>query len=223
MRIQNIWTSLVVALGILWSVQSVAASMWQEGQHYSALPYPVATNDPGKIEVREIFWYGCPHCYEFAKDYLPEWEENLPEDVNFVLMPATFPNWLVHAKAFFAAEALGVVDKLHGPLFDAIAVNPRKYQSTDDFKELFAKYGVSAEDYEKTFEASGFRKISKVDESVNKANELIRAYRLTGVPALIVNGKYLISVSKAGNYANMLKITNYLVDQERQKMASKAE
>lgn len=200
-----------------------AATMWEEGRHYKELPYPVKTRDPSKIEVAEVFWYGCPHCYEFAKDYLPEWEETLPEDVNFVLIPATFKNWVVHAKAFFAAEALGVVDKMHHPLFDAIAANPKKFDDVSDFKSLFTENGIKEEDFDSVFEASGFRKISKVDEAVKRTDELMRAYRLTGVPALIVNGKYFIGVSDAGGYANMLKIANYLVAQERQKMATVAE
>lgn len=199
-----------------------AAAMWEKGRHYKELPFPVATQNPNKIEVVEVFWYGCPHCDEFARDHLPEWEENLPEDVNFVLLPATFSNWKTHAKAYFAAEALGVVDKLHRPLFNAIVPNPKKVNSIESFKEIFVKHGVSAEDYDAVFKASGFRKISKVDEAMKKAEDKIKAYRLTGVPGLIVNGKYSISVSDAGSFGNMLKIANFLISQERQKMATKA-
>lgn len=199
-----------------------ASGMWEKGRHYKELPFPVATANPDKIEVVEVFWYGCPHCYEFAKDHLPAWEENLPEDVDFVLLPATFSNWQTHAKAFFAADALGVVEQLHRPLFDAIVPNPRAVGSIDDFKEVFLNNGVSAEDFESVFKASGFRKISKVDEAMKKAQDKIKAYRLTGVPGLIVNGKYSISVSDAGSFGNMLKIANYLISQERQKMATKA-
>lgn len=222
MRKQTIWMSLALAASLLLSQAALAAGMWEEGRHYKELPYPAKTRDASKIEVAEVFWYGCPHCYEFANDHLPAWEANLPADVNFVLIPATFPNWIEHAKAFFAAEALGVVDKVHKPLFDAIQVNPKKYNDPDDFKEIFAKHGVSEEDYDAVFKASGFRKISKVDEAIKRTDELMRTYRLTGVPAMIVNGKYFVGVQGAGGFANMLKIVNYLVDKERKNMATKA-
>jgi thiol:disulfide interchange protein DsbA len=202
------------------SQSAFAAGMWEEGRHYKELPLPVKTRDASKIEVVEVFWYGCPHCYDFAKDHLPEWEKNLPADVDFVLMPATFSNWRTHAKAYFAAEALGVVDKLHMPLFEAINPAPKKVNNVESFKKTFTENGVKAEDYDAVFKASGFRKISKVDEALKKAEEKTKAYRLTGVPGLIVNGKYSIGVSDAGSFQNMIKIANYLISQERQKMAS---
>ncbi len=202
------------------SQSAFAIGMWEEGRHYKELPLPVKTNNPSKIEVVEVFWYGCPHCYDFAVKHLPAWEKNLPEDVDFVLMPATFNNWKTHAKAYFAADALGVVDKLHMPLFEAINPKPKSVNSVDSFKKVFVENGVSAEDYDAVFEASGFRKISKVDEALKKAEEKTRAYRLTGVPGLIVNGKYSIGVSEAGGFENMLKIANFLISKERQKMAS---
>jgi len=212
----------IFMLSLALSQSAMGASMWEKGTHYKELPFPVKTNNPEKIEVVEVFWYGCPHCYEFAKDHLPAWEKQLADDVDFVLLPATFTNWQTHAKAYFAAEALGVVDTLHKPLFDAIAPNPKKVNSIDSFKKIFVANGVKSEDFDAVFEASGFRKISKVDEAIKKAQEKIRAYRITGVPGLIVNGKYSISVGDAGGYANMLKIANYLISQERQKMATNA-
>lgn len=211
----------IAILSVSWIQATHAAGMWEKGRHYKELPFPVATRDPSKIEVVEVFWYGCPHCFEFAKDHLPAWEEHLPADVDFVLMPAPFSNWKTHAKAYFAAEALGVVDKLHGPLFDAITPAPKKTNSIEAFKEIFVANGVKAEDYDAVFKASGFRKISKVDEAMKKAEERIKAYRLTGVPGLIVNGKYSIGVGDAGGFQNMLKIANYLISEERQKMAKK--
>ena len=195
-----------------------AADIWEKGRHYKELPYPVKTADPGKIEVLELFWYGCPHCYEFNNDHLPEWEAGLASDVDFRLMPATFPGWVVHAKAYFAAEFLGVQKKLHQPLFDAIQAGPRKYKDVEDFKSMFMKYGVKSEDFDAIFEAKGFRKISKVDEAIEKATKKIRSLRVSGVPALIINGKYKIGVREAGGFPNMLKIANFLIHKERESL-----
>lgn len=211
------WMTAIFAALLMLSVQASAVG-WEEGRHYRVLDVPAKTKDPSKIEVVEVFWYGCPHCYEFAEKHLPEWEASLPEDVDFVLSPATFPNWVKHARAYFAAEALGMVKKLHDPIFDAIIVKPNKYNKDEDYKDLFVKHGVKPEDFDAVFEATGFRKISKVDQLQAEADKRLRSYRLTGVPALIVNGKYVIGVREAGGFANMLKVTNYLVDKERQAM-----
>ena len=195
-----------------------AADIWEKGRHYKELPYPVKTTDPSKIEVLELFWYGCPHCYEFNNDHLPKWEAGLANDVDFQLMPATFPGWVEHAKAYFAAEFLGVQKKLHQPLFDAIQANPRKYKDVDDFKSMFVERGVKPEDFDAIFEAKGFRKISKVDEAIEKATKKIKSLRISGVPALIINGKYKVGVRDAGSFPNMLKIANFLIHKERESL-----
>ncbi|KZX86005.1 hypothetical protein A3715_03580 [Oleiphilus sp. HI0009] len=211
----RILSALMLAATMLFSVATSAASLWEKGTHYKELPFPVKTGDASKIEVVEVFWYGCPHCYEFNNDHLPQWEESFPDDVDFRLLPATFPGWVTHAEVFFAAEELGKIEEMHQALFDAIQGAPKKYQDRDDFVEIFEKHGVSEEQYMAVFEASGFRKISKIDEQVKKAGDRIKAYRLTGVPALIVNGKYKIGVRDAGGFANMIKVANFLIAQER--------
>lgn len=220
MRNIQIFAFVIMTFGLLFSSLSSAAEMWEKGRHYKELPFPVKTRDASKIEVVEVFWYGCPHCYEFNNDHLPEWKKSFAEDVDFRLIPATFPGWVTHAEAFYAAEELGKIDEMHQPLFDAIQASPRKYKDRSDFVEIFEQYGVSEEEFNKVFEASGFRKISKVEELINKTGERIKAYRLTGVPALVVNGKYKIGVRDAGGFDNMVKIANFLIAKEREEMKS---
>ncbi|MDX1452758.1 MAG: thiol:disulfide interchange protein DsbA/DsbL [Oleiphilaceae bacterium] len=219
MRPEMFSKAIVLSVALLLAGMTQAVEMWEKGRHYKELPYPVATRDPSKIEVVKLFWYGCPHCYEFNNDYLPEWKKSFADDVDFHMRPATFPGWKVHAKAFFAADALGVLDKVNQPLFDAIVANPKKYKDVDDFKDIFTANGVSEEEYEKVFEASGFRKVSKVDEAIKKIDEDIKRYRVSGVPALIINGKYKVGVRDAGNFANMVKVANFLIDKEREAMS----
>jgi len=215
-RLSKLWF-LPLMVWVLCAAQlGYAGDLWEKGRHYKELPYPVKTEDPSKIEVLEVFWYGCPHCYEFNNDYLPKWEEQLAEDVYFTLMPATFPGWIVHAKAYYAAKFLGVDKEIHQYLFDKIVANPRNFKDVSDLKPLFVAKGVKSEDFDKVFEASGFRKISKVEEAIKKATEKVKSLRIAGVPALIVNGKYKVSVGDAGGFPNMLKVANYLVDKERE-------
>jgi thiol:disulfide interchange protein DsbA len=219
--LKKAWLMPFVLLFLVFSQLSSAADLWEKGRHYKELPYPVKTADPTKIEVLEVFWYGCPHCYEFNNDHLPKWEKQLAADVDFNLMPATFPGWVEHAKAFYVAEFLGVQKELHQTLFDNIVANPKKYKSVQDLKPFFTAIGVKSEDFDKVLSASGFRKISKVDEAIKKASDKVKTLRITGVPALIVNGKYKVGVRDAGSFANMLKITNYLVNQEREALTKK--
>lgn len=223
MRITTLFSAIVILVSLFSSSAALSVEMWEKGRHYKELPYPVQTRDSSKIEVVKLFWYGCPHCYEFNNDYLPEWEENFADDIDFHMRPATFPGWKVHARAYFAADALGVLDKVHQPLFDAIVANPRKFKDIEDVKPIFIENGVSAEDFDKVFEASGFRKVSKVDEAMKKVDEDIKRYRVSGVPALIVNGKYKIGVRDAGNFANMIKVANFLIDRERAAMGKTSE
>lgn len=222
MRLLKAWSVslMIISLAFCASFAS-AAEMWVKGTHYTELSVPVETRDPSKIEVLELFWYGCPHCFEFNK-LLPAWKKTLADDVDFHLMPTMFPGWEIHANAFYAAEFLGVLDKLHQPLFDQIVAKPKSFQKIEDFKPIFVANGVSAEDFDKVFKAEGFRKISKVEEAMNVAKKRLREYRISGVPALIVNGKYKISAGEAGGMENMLKVASFLVQKERAEKAKKA-
>lgn len=204
---------------MLLSTQGFAAEVWQEGTHYQTLPFPIKTEDPTKLEVLEIFWYGCPHCYEFNNNYLKRWEKALPEDVNFTLMPATFKGWTEHAKIFYAAKILGIQEEMHQELFDTIQSNQQKHKTVESLKPLFIKRGVDAVAFDQLFETGGFRKVSQIDLAVAQADKTMSAVKITGVPALIVNGKYKVGVRESGGLGNMLKITDYLLEKERKLMA----
>jgi thiol:disulfide interchange protein DsbA len=196
-----------------------AEGMWQEGVHYKLLPYPVKVRDPKKIEVIEVFWYGCPHCYEFNNKYLGNWEKTLPKDVDFWLLPAAFGRtWEMHAKLFYAAKFLGLEKKLHQTIFDSIQKGGRKLDNLAEIKDFLVAHGADGAAFDKLFEAQGFRKISRIDQAIDEDKERLKKYQVTGVPALIVDGKYRVGVEDAGSFANMLKITNYLIAKERESM-----
>ena len=203
---------------LLLSAQSFAAEVWQEGTHYEILPFPIKTEDATKLEVLEIFWYGCHHCYDFNNDHLISWEASLPEDVNFTLMPATFRGWVEHAKVFYAAKILGVQKEMHQEIFDTIQSNHKKYSTVESLKPLFIARGIESDRFDQLFETGGFRKVSQIDQAVEQAAKLVNSVKISGVPALIVNGKYKVGVGKAGSLGNMLKITNFLLEKERNAM-----
>ena len=216
--ISKMFAIISVSLLVL-SAQSFAADLWQEGTHYKALPFPIKTEDPTKLEVLEIFWYGCHHCYDFNNDHLISWEASLPEDVNFTLTPATFRGWVEHAKVFYAAKILGVQKEMHQEIFDTIQSNQKKYSTVESLKPLFIARGIESDRFDQLFETGGFRKVSQIDQAVEQASKLVNSVKISGVPALIVNGKYKVGVGEAGSLANMLKVTNFLLEKERKAMA----
>jgi thiol:disulfide interchange protein DsbA len=180
-----------------------------EGTHYDLITPAIRTVEPDKIEVAEFFWYGCGHCYNF-EPMIVQWKKTLADDVNFVGSPAMWnPLMELHAKAFYAADALGVLDTMHPVLFQAMNVDRKKLGSQAEIAELFSAHGVAVEDFNKAFDSFG------VGSQVRQANSRARAAKITGTPAIMVNGKYHISSRKAGSQANMLKIAEYLVEKER--------
>tara|TARA_R110000850_G_scaffold212635_4_gene338408 strand:+ start:1272 stop:1937 length:666 start_codon:yes stop_codon:yes gene_type:complete len=217
-KMSKVFAVISVSLMLL-STQGFTAEVWQEGTHYKTLPFPIKTEDPTKLEVLEIFWYGCPHCYDFNNNYLKRWEKSLPEDVSFTLMPATFKGWTEHAKIFYAAKILGIQEEMHQELFDTIQSNQQKHKTVESLKPLFIKRGVDSAAFDQLFETGGFRKVSQIDLAVAQADKTMSTVKITGVPALIVNGKYKVGVREAGGLGNMLKITDFLLEKERKLMA----
>lgn len=203
---------VIAAAGLLAAMILAAPLHAQEGIEGKYVPIkpaqPTQTGD--KIEVVEVFWYGCPHCYSF-EPHLEEWLENKPDDVAFIRIPGVLnQGWIPHAKAYYAAEKLGIVDKIHRPLFDAIHRERRQLYTEDQLAEFFAGHGVPAGQFKSVFNSK------EVDTKIRQAYFLARDYKLTGVPSLVINGKYLTSGTHAGSFESMLEVTDKLIEQERQ-------
>ena len=174
------------------------------------LESPVATQvDEDQIEVTEAFWFGCPHCYRLQTP-VNEWYETLDDDVSIVKMPATMGgDWNTHATAFYAAKSLGIEEELHADFFDAIHQDGRSLTDADKIAEFFSDYGVSEEEAKQALTAFSVR------SEVNKANSRMREMRLMGVPALIVDGRYVVSPQSAGSLENMPQIADALIEKVR--------
>jgi protein dithiol oxidoreductase (disulfide-forming) len=177
---------------------------------YETLTPAQPVQNPDKIEVIEFFWYGCPHCYHL-EPAMAAWLKTKPANVEFIRQPAVFSElWGKHAKAFFTAEALGVLDKVHADLFDAIQNKKQKLTSEDDLAKFFAEHGVKDEDFRNAY------KSFLVDAKLRQAETMGARYGITGVPALVVNGKYRVTGPSAKSQENMLTVTNQLIQQESQ-------
>ena len=175
---------------------------------YRKLPSPQPTSDPDKVEVVEVFWYGCPHCNRF-QPYLEPWIETLPDHVRFVRMPAIFDDvWELHARAYYIADALGVLDDLHREIFAAMHDGGRSLATMDAIRAFFVEHGVAGNDFDK--HARSF----SVQSGLQRSLVMQAGYGLRGVPVLIVNGRFLVSRSTAGSYPKVLEVADALIARE---------
>jgi len=198
----------VLAMSLVAVTTQAQGENYVAGEHYDVIS-PAIRGSSEKIEVTEFFWYGCGHCYNFEPQ-LSQWKKGLSDDVLLKGSPAMWNGLMeIHAKAFYAAEALGVLDKMHMPLFQALNVDRKRLATEGELADLFAANGVSAEDFTKAYNSFG------VGSQTRQANARARAAKITGTPEMMVAGKYRISTRKAGSQANMLKIADFLIEKER--------
>ena len=124
--------------GSLLSILLLCFSITVQAEDPYKLIIPVQpTQTDNKIEVLEVFWYGCPHCYDF-EPHIENWLKDLPEDVEFRRMPGIFnKSWIAHAKAYFTAEKMGILDKIHSPLFTALHRERKRIYTEDELKDFF--------------------------------------------------------------------------------------
>jgi thiol:disulfide interchange protein DsbA len=166
---------------------------------------PVET-DGKKIEVVEFFWYGCPHCYNL-EPVLESWLKKLPPDAQFRRIPAVFnERWAHDAAIFYTFEALGVLDRLHRPFFDAIHRDHLRTDSQPAMAEWLSKNGVEPKKFFETMKSFG------VQSKTKRAIQLTTAYKIDGTPAMAVQGRYTVSAEQGGSREGMLDTVSYLVD-----------
>ena len=188
------------------------------GTHYTELAAPVNTNDSSKVEVLEAFWYGCSHCFRF-EPLIANWEATAGEDVDFVRFPAMWNALMeIHAQVYYTAEAMDALDTVHEPVFNAINIEGNRLQNENQIGALFAKYGISEEDFSKAFNSFTVR------TKVNQAKQRMQAYEIRSTPNMIVNGKYLVATGEAvRTQAEMLEVVDFLVEKERQQLSNSGE
>lgn len=182
---------------------------------YKDVSPPVPTSTGDKIEVVELFWYGCPHCYRI-EPHVERWMKGKPADVEFVMIPAVLnPTWALHARAFYTAEVMGVLGKVHKPMFEAIHAQRLKLDSLDDIASFFAGQGVDEQEFRKQFRSFA------VETKLRRARQLTQQYGIDGVPAFVVGGKFRTDGGLAGTYENVLRVVDGLVAKERKARGQK--
>lgn len=182
-----------------------AAAEYVEGTHYTRLERPLQVEaPPGKVEVREFFWYGCSHCFNLEPQ-LAAWRK--PRDAFFVRTPAVLgERWLPHAHAYYALEALGRLKRLHDVFFEALHVRRLRLNTRETIADFFAGHGVERERFLAAYDSFA------VNTKVNKARRLGRQYGISGVPTLAVGGRYVINNRAMSSYRDMFDLVDYLVE-----------
>ena len=209
---------LMLSLGSLSFASLSLAEAPQVGSNFEAVAQPIPTDNAAKIEVMEIFWYGCIHCYHMDAP-LNTWVKKLPSDVYFKRMPG-LPNasWAPMAKAFYAMETLGVSEKLHTPLFDAVhkskTLNPTDEKAIIDWMTLQSKM-------DKVKVEAAFKSFT-INTNLNRAAQIFRASGATGVPSLVIDGKYITSSTMNGGNEQALKVADYIIENVRKDKAKPA-
>ncbi len=191
-------------MGVL-ALTSNAKSDFTEGVHYEKIGTPIEKlTDTNKLEIVELFWYGCPHCFEF-EPYLKRWINKNKQKVSLVQVPAVFSkNWIPHAKAFYSAQNIGYFNKLHKNLFKAIHTEREKIYTRSKLIKFASDLGIPKNEFEKSF--SSF----KTDLQVKKAMALTKSSGIRGVPAVIVKGQFVTSPRMAGSYDKLIDVIDYL-------------
>ena len=193
----------------------VSAQQPQAGADYTVLKPEQPVDTPGKIEVIEFFWYGCIHCYNL-ESLLEAWEAKLPGDALLRRIPAVFNDrWAHDAAIFYAFEALGLLEKLHRPFFDAIHRNRLRTDNPQALAEWLQKNGLDPAKIEGAMKSFG------VQSKVRRSSQLTKAYRIDGTPALAVHGRYMVSAEQGRTHERMLATADHLIGLTRRSLAAR--
>ena len=184
-----------------------------EGTHYVKLQTPAPVTLPSaekKIEVVEFFWYECPHCHQF-EPLLEGWVKKLPADVAFRQVPVGFTaRHQLHQKLFYTLEDLGLLATMHRRVFAAIHVQNRRVSSEAEIMAFIKDLGVD------TAKFSDAYKSFQVNTKASRAKQLSEAYKIDGVPALGIQGRYFTSGALAGSHERALAVADFLIQRSRQ-------
>ncbi|MDH3639148.1 MAG: thiol:disulfide interchange protein DsbA/DsbL [Gammaproteobacteria bacterium] len=191
---------------IVMAAVTARAAEFTPGVHYFTLKEPQAVQTGSQVEVLELFWYGCPHCYDL-EPYLEKWVKTKSENAEYVRLPAVLRrSWALHARAFYTFEALNVLDKLHRDFFDEIHKRKNRIQNTEQLESFVVQRGIDKEQFYEAYNSFA------VDSKLRNAQLMSARYEANGVPAIVVDGKYRATASSAGGFQELMQLVNHLVE-----------
>lgn len=180
------------------------------GKNYQVLPKFGKTKvPPGRVEVTEFFWYGCPHCYRL-EPYIENWLAKKAPYVSFRRVAVPFGGlWNIHAQSYYTAERLKVLGETHTAFFDAIHKERRPLTNQRNIAKFFSEHGVDINKFNEVFNSFS------VSSRMGLAEREVSFYKINSVPLIIVNGKYLATVQMAGSEANLIEVIKQLTELEK--------
>lgn len=205
--------SLSKVLALTWMILLAAPAAADDGLFLAGADYrelsqrlPNAGTERSQVEIIEFFWYGCPHCYAL-EPFIESWlETELPTDATYVRVPAALnPSWRIHAKAFYVAQVLGVLDSTHPAMFDAMHRQGQSLSDQASIRVLFLEHGADAAEFDAAWRSYA------VEAKVRRAESLARMAGIDGVPTMVVGGRFKSTVTLAGGREELLQVVNYLV------------
>jgi protein dithiol oxidoreductase (disulfide-forming) len=203
--------TLALAAGALPLVthQAVAQGAPVEGKDFVKLPAPMGVPAGGKIDVIEFFWYGCPHCFTFEPS-IEAWAKKIPQDVAFRRVHVAFTAMHeTHAKMFYAMEQMGAFESMHRKVFNAMHQQNMRFLKEGEIVDFMKANGVDTTKFSEAFRSFG------VATKVSQAKQLVDGYKIDGVPALGIHGRWHTSPSLASSPVRALAITDYLIERAR--------
>ncbi len=201
--------TFITALGLFVLVAAAQAAP-QAGKDYLAINPAQPTDTGNKVEVVEVFSYMCPHCHELEPK-ISAWVKQLPADTQFRRMPVVFgrSSWEMLARTYYALEAIGEIERIHPKIFAAIHDDNVILQQKDVLFDWIEKQGVDRKKFTAAYDSFS------MGGKIQRSNQRAQSYGISGVPSIVVDGKYMVSTTQAGNYENMLKVADALVKQVR--------
>jgi thiol:disulfide interchange protein DsbA len=198
--------ALLQAVGLTAGLSLLGVSSLNAANGFELVNPPQATDDPKKIEILEFFHYGCPHCRELDP-LVEQWQKHLPPDVVFKRVPVTWNNdkLVAFANFYLATEALGITAKLHPLVFAAIQDNRVRLDQLPVAQDWVAKQGGNPKQFADAYNAFS------VKSQLQRVNQLAQNYKITGVPTLVVNGRFVTSASMTGSHESALKMVDQLI------------
>ncbi len=201
------WISLAALILLAWNTMAVAGE-FEAGEHYRVIEPAKTVRGGDGVEIADIFWYGCPHCYTF-KPMLDEWVAQNGERVRLVRLPAMVNrSWHIHGQAWYTALALGKAEELHQAIFDAIHQDGQRLNQRSGLRSLFEQHGVTPENFDSAWESFS------VDAHLRRARQLNGDYGIRGTPSVVINGRYMTSPSMVGSYEQFFRLLDELVARE---------
>jgi thiol:disulfide interchange protein DsbA len=200
---------MLVALGAVARAAPLTAQTFDiRGKFKPIRPLQLPETPEGTVEVIDIFGYRCPHCFRFLP-IMQRYEQTKPDYVHIRHLPVIFrKSWEKPARAYYTAELLGVVEKVHRPIFEALHVKNRPMKEDAAWRALFVAQGVSGEDFDNTFRSFA------VESLLRKSTVMQGRYGISSTPSVVVHGKYLVGGSLAGSMQNIIKVVEGLVELE---------